>query len=110
MPARTVRPSSSVTRNNAFSKTSSMTPVPVESSFVRRLLLKCSVFERCENAVGDLAGRSDPIDSAKQPEFFVVRQERRGHCVVLIQTLFDGFWLVVGPMFELGVRGRGTIL
>src|SRR5450755_1709923 len=69
-----------------------------------------SVFERCENAAGDLLRRSDPINSAKQPEFFVMRQERRGHCVVLIETLFDRFRLVIGPMFELGVRGRGTIL
>src|SRR6188768_811817 len=106
MPARTVRPSARVTRNNAFGKTSSMTPVPVESSFVRRLLLESqsSVFERCENAAGDLAGRSDPINSAKQPEFFVVRQERRGHRIVLIEALFDSFWLVVGPMIEVGVQ------
>ncbi len=55
-------------------------------------------------------GDPTPINSAKQPEFFVVRQERRRHCVVLIQTLFDSFRLVVGPVFELSVQGRGTIL
>src|SRR5688572_12341353 len=66
--------------------------------------------ERGQDPPRDLRRLAHSVDSLEQAELLIVREQRGGHRVVGIQTLLDRLLPIVGPMFELGVRGGRVIL
>src|SRR5690606_19953788 len=62
-----------------------------------------------EEPFSHLLGRPNTVDASEQALLRVVRQESRGHGVVLIQSGRDRFLPIVGSMIEVRVGGRRII-
>lgn len=52
---------------------------------------------------------TDSVNAPQKTFFFIIRQERRCHRLICIETLANCFRPIIRPMLEFGIRGRRTI-